>query len=100
MKETITKNFTRNGFINTIVDTKQVRKMKKIYLATPISTEGEKKWSKKLAKKIRELGYEVYAAADNDSINDKSNNPTPRDIYVADIDQIKKADVVMCNITG
>ena len=74
--------------------------MKKIYLATPISTEGEKKWSKKLAKKIRELGYEVYAAADNDSINDKSNNPTPRDIYVADIDQIKKADIVVCNITG
>lgn len=74
--------------------------MKKVYLATPISLEGEKQWSINLADKIRKLGYEVYAAAENNSINDKSNNPTPQDIYIGDINEIKKADIVVANITG
>ena len=74
--------------------------MERIYLATPISTEGEKQWSKALAEIIRTIGYEVYAAADNDEINDKSNNPTPKDIYIGDIEEIKKADIIVANITG
>ena len=38
--------------------------MKKVYLATPISTIGEKTWSKILANEIRELGFEVYVASE------------------------------------
>src|SRR5699024_6404737 len=46
----------------------------KVYLAHPIATKGEFEDSKRVAEEIRKLGYEVYAAADNDAINDKSND--------------------------
>lgn len=74
--------------------------MKRIYLATPISTIGEKEWSKTVAKRLRGLGFEVYAPAENNSINDKNNQPTPADIYKGDIDQLLMADIVVANITG
>lgn len=73
---------------------------KKVYLAHPISTTGEFNDSKRIAGEIRELGYDVYAAAENDSINDKSNNPTPVDIYHGDVSEILKCDYFVVNITG
>lgn len=74
--------------------------MKKVYLAHPISTKGEFADSIRVAERIRSLGYEVYAAAENKSINDKSNNPTPIDIYDADINQLLSSDIVVLNLTG
>lgn len=74
--------------------------MKKIYLAHPISTKGEFTDSIRVAERIRALGYEVYAAAENKSINDKSNNPTPIDIYDADMTQLLSSDIVVINLTG
>lgn len=74
--------------------------MKKIYLATPIATKGEFNYSKQLAKRIRELGYEVYAAAENDAINDKTNDPTPLDIYYGDIYELLSSNIVIVNLTG
>lgn len=71
---------------------------KKVYLAHQISTTGEFENSKRVANLIRELGYEVYAAAENDSINDKANNPSPSDIYVADVDNILNCDVFVVDI--
>ena len=74
--------------------------MTKIYLAHPISTRGEFEDSKRVAKRIRELGFEVYAAAENDSINDKSNDPTPLDIYFGDVTELLSSDIVVVNLTG
>src|SRR5690606_1013130 len=74
--------------------------MMKVYLAHPISTRGEFNDSKRVAKLIRELGFEVYAAAENASINDKSNDPTPTDIYDADMSELLDSDIVVVNLTG
>ena len=74
--------------------------MKKIYLASPIATKGEFEDSKRVANRIRALGYEVYAAAENASINDKSNDPTPADIYDADVSELLSSDIVVVNLTG
>lgn len=73
---------------------------KKVYLAHPISTTGEFNDSKRVAQRIRELGYEVYAPAENDKINDKSNNPTPRDIFEGDIHRLEESDIMVVNLTG
>src|SRR5699024_4671090 len=72
----------------------------KVYLAHPISTTGEFVDSKRVANNIRDIGYEVYVASENDSINDKSNEPTPLDIYDGDIDEIMDADIFVVNLTG
>lgn len=74
--------------------------MAKIYLAHSISTRGEYEDSKRVANEIRALGYEVYAAAENDSINDKSNEPTPIDIYNGDVSEILSSDIFVVNISG
>src|SRR5690625_7602660 len=70
----------------------------KAYLAHPIATKGEFEDSKRVANEIRKLGYEVYAAAENDSINDKSNDPTPIDIYEGDVQQIINSDIFVVNV--
>ena len=74
--------------------------MKKVYLAHPISTRGEFHDSKRVANRIRALGFKVYAAAENDSINDKRNDPTPLDIYYGDIDELRTSDIMVVNLTG
>src|SRR5699024_4396060 len=71
--------------------------MTKVYLAHAISTRGEYDDSKRVANEIRSLGYEVYAAAENDSINDKTNNPTPIDIYNGDVSEILSSDIIVVN---
>jgi nucleoside 2-deoxyribosyltransferase len=74
--------------------------MPKVYYAAPISTTAEFNDSKRVAERIRSLGYEVYAAAENASINDKSNDPTPTDIYDADMSELLSSDIVVANLTG
>src|SRR5699024_756009 len=76
------------------------RRMTKIYYATNISTTGESVDSIRIANNLRQLGYEVYAAAENKSINDKSNDPTPKDIYDGDVSEIIESDVFVVNLTG
>lgn len=74
--------------------------MTKIYYAQSIATQGEFDYSIKVANKIKELGHEVYAPALNNSINDKSNNPTPKDIYNGDVSEIMNSDIFVINLTG
>jgi len=74
--------------------------MTKVYLAHSISTAGEYNDSKRVANEIRALGFEVYAAAENDSINDKSNEPTPLDIYNGDVSEIMSSDIFVVNVSG
>lgn len=73
---------------------------KRVYLAHSISTRGEFDDSKRVASKIRSLGYDVYVASDNDSINDKSNEPTPIDVYNGDVSEILACDIFVVNISG
>lgn len=72
----------------------------RIYLAHPISNTYEAEASIATANHLRALGFEVYAAAENSAINDKTNDPTPMDIYNADIEQLEACDIVVVNITG
>lgn len=74
--------------------------LKKVYLAHSISTKGEFEDSKRVAELIRELGYDVYVASENLKINDKSLNPTPKDIYEGDVSQILDSDIFVVNING
>lgn len=83
---------------NDRVDELEVKK--KVYLAHSISTTGEYNDSKRVAEEIRALGFDVYAAAENDSINDKSNEPTPEDIYKADVGEIMRSDIFVVNLNG
>lgn len=72
----------------------------KVYLAHTISTRGEYEDSKRVANEIRALGFDCYAAAENDSINDKTNEPTPIDIYNGDVSEILAADLFVVNLSG
>jgi len=72
----------------------------KVYLAHSISTRGEFEDSKRVANEIRALGFDVYAAAENASINDKTNEPTPLDIYEGDVSEILSADIFVVNLSG
>lgn len=75
--------------------------MTKIYLAHSISTTAEFEDSKRIANEIRALGFDVYAAAENASINDKqANDPTPIDIYNGDVSEILSADIFVANLSG
>ena len=74
--------------------------MTKMYYATNISTTGESVDSIRIANNLRQLGYEVYAAAENKAINDKSNDPTPADIYDGDVSEIITSDIFVVNLTG
>lgn len=72
----------------------------RIYLAHPISTTGEFNDSIRVAENMEKEGFTVYAAARNNSINDKSNDPTPMDIYDGDVTEIAKSDIFVVNLTG
>lgn len=74
--------------------------MAKVYLAHSISTRGEFEDSKRVANEIRALGFDVYAAAENASINDKSNEPTPIDVYNGDVSEILSSDIFVVNLSG
>src|SRR5699024_6898767 len=73
--------------------TKEKDKMVKIYYATSIATQGETLDSIRVANNLRNLGYEVYVASEIKSINDKSNNPTPEDIFNGDIYEILSSEI-------
>ena len=69
-------------------------------MAGGISDTDRKNAQKIVAQKIRDFGFDVYSASENDSINDKSNDPTPIDIYNGDIDRVKESDIFIVRISG
>ena len=53
----------------------------------------------RLAKKLRENGFEVYCPNENKSINDKTRTDiTGEKIYLADIEELEKSNVFLCQI--
>ena len=85
---------------------KSTQKVIKAYNGCPIAEEGAKTLSVVTAQEIVEAGemhnekVDIFVPAVQ-PFNDKSKGaPTPRDIYLGDINQLKQAEVVFFNITG
>lgn len=74
--------------------------MTKVYLAGGISDTDRFEGQKRTARQLRQRGCNVYAAAENDSINDKSNDPEPIDIYNGDINKVKESDIFIARLSG
>lgn len=72
----------------------------KVYLAGPIATEGDVMFMSYIAQELRELGYIVHAPHEDDSINDKTNDPKAEDIFKNDGDAIDEADIVVLVESG
>ena len=75
-------------------------KEERVYLAGPISTEGDVVYMMYLAEELRNLGYHVHAPHEDDSINDKTNDPSADDIFANDTDAIDNSDIVVLVESG
>lgn len=71
-----------------------------IYLAAPISTEGDVMYVNYLAKELRKLGYLVHSPIEDESINNKENDPKAEDIFNNDNGGIDSADIFLVVETG
>lgn len=74
----------------------------KIYLASPLFTEFEKENVRKVAKKLRGLGYEVYVPMEHSIENawDYSNADWARMVFTEDVTEIRQCDKVICIYYG
>lgn len=71
----------------------------KIYLGGPMFTYADVVNNLRLAKKLRENGFDVYCPNENDSINDKTRTDiTAERIYLADIEELERANVFLCQV--
>lgn len=71
----------------------------KIYLGGPMFTYADVVNNLRLAKKLRDNGFDVYCPNENDSINDKTRTDiTSEKIYSADIQKLEESNVFLCQI--
>ena len=71
----------------------------RIYLGGPMFTYADVINNLRLAEKLRDNGFDVYCPNENDSINDKTRTDiTAEKIYLADIEELEKANVFLCQI--
>ena len=71
----------------------------KIYLGGPMFTYAEVSNNLRLAKKLRDNGFEVYCPNENDSINDKTRTDiTAEKVYLADVKELESANVFLCQV--
>lgn len=71
----------------------------KIYLGGPMFTYADVMNNLRLAKKLRQNGFEVYCPNENDTINDKTRiDITAERVYVADIKELENANVFLCQV--
>lgn len=73
---------------------------KEIYIAGSISRPCEQMWHSDISKKLIDMGYSTYAPAENKTINDKTNNPTPLDIYNGDVEKLLSCDILLVELHG
>lgn len=72
----------------------------KIYLGGAMFTYADIQNNLRLAKKLRENGFEVYCPNENDEINDKTKSDiTAEKIYNADIKELESSNVFLCQIS-
>lgn len=71
----------------------------KIYLGGPMFSYADVQNNLRLAKKLRDVGFEVYCPNENDSINDKTRNDiTAEKIYKADVEMLEASNVFLCQV--
>lgn len=76
----------------------------KVYILGPMLDKGSQIVRKMEAEAFRELGYEVYSAAEQKDINDKqnqtveSNNTLAERIYAKDMDAIRHASLIIAEV--
>jgi hypothetical protein len=71
----------------------------RIYLAGPMFIESQIMYNRLLSRQMRRVGFEVYSPSENRSINDKKRGDiTGRKIYDADIAEIERSNILVCQI--
>lgn len=78
----------------------KLNKRPTIYIGAPISNTGYVMYVNKVVETLRDIGYNVYSAIEDESINDKTNDPSPKQIYVNDLHGILKSDIFVFLETG
>ena len=78
----------------------KLKKRPTIYIGAPISNTGYVMYVNKVVETLRDIGYNVYSAIEDESINDKTNDPSPKQIYVNDLHGILKSDIFVFLETG
>ena len=71
-----------------------------VYIGAPISNTGFVMYVNRVAGLLRDIGYEVYSAIEDESINDKTNDPSPEQIFNNDLKGILQADIFLFLETG
>lgn len=70
-----------------------------VYIAGPMFIESQIQYNLMLADRIRKLGVNVYCPNENDEINDKARGDiTGEKIYEHDILELKKSNVLLCQV--
>lgn len=74
----------------------------KVYLANGLFSESDRLYNQLLAEKIRSNfpDVELYVPQENMSINDKTKIATSQDIAKADVEMLKKCDLVVAVLDG
>lgn len=72
----------------------------RIYLGGPMFVQAEVEYNLRLAKKLRDLGFEVYCPNESEPINDKTRTDiTARKIYEFDIAELEASNVLLCQVS-
>jgi nucleoside 2-deoxyribosyltransferase-like protein len=72
----------------------------RVYMGGPMFTAAEVAYNLRLARRLRELGFDVYCPNESEPVNDKSRpNITARMIYEWDIAELEAANVLLCQVS-
>jgi len=71
----------------------------KVFLSAPLFSESERDYNSKIAKKLRDSGFEVWLAQEAPFITEGSYEEKKR-IYEEDISALKASDVVVAILDG
>ena len=86
-------------FKNKKIENKEVLNVKKLYNAGSLFTDKEQEWRKgdqEILKGIKERNenFDFYNPLFNEAINDKSNNPSSKDIYNGDVEELITSSIL------
>jgi nucleoside 2-deoxyribosyltransferase len=71
----------------------------KVFLAAPLFSEAEREFNSKIAKRLRENGFEVWLAQEAPFIQHSTHKEKKR-IYEGDISALKSSEVVAAVLDG
>lgn len=71
----------------------------RIFLAAPLFNEGERDFNSKIAKKLREKGFDVWLAQETSFVCEGSHKEK-KEIYEVDVQALKASDVILAVLDG